>query len=778
MYINVTALRDQGVDLDSLGVGTFNATNATAGQTNVNHNDGSTTVRLELTDINGSTVTINTVNLTQIDASNAKGAPGLTYYTAFTNGTTSDSSLDGQNDHVDSSSGVAMNPFTLNLEGDTTVDPSTNGSLVFQGQSVLATGFNSGESVVLRRGVPGDSTFVKEYTADGNGEVVVDSANLAADDYFLRGQTSGTEVDFEVAIQSLDVTFADSSVANTGSGSVTQVMVDTNRGGSFNVRVTAANLTDAELEKIFTRESAYAVQNPESGNGIVLEDVSQGDERDVNFTDVAGGDYDLTFDVVDTTAQDSASITVQELGKGEAVFAKDTVMEQRGDVAEITIELTEAAKGGQGTLIIGDEEDIGYQANVSFSDDNNDGKVTVKFNTYLAGENDKMVVGSSKDTATLQSESGSVTDLLDAGDYDLRVSTGTMSTTADNPQDLSLVVLEERSTDSVKLWTASDDTVSSISSASDVSAAVKSGTVTDAETVAIGDTVVHQFSASGLEGLLAAQDAATTTKAFRSALDNGNLTVTLNQTMASTEPNTAPRSDVIDSGDVNAVYKSGDTYYVVTDSDNFDVSMADGQVYNVSIQITDTRLLDGDDPSAHTVMDQFEVEKRAASFSRTPVEAQASSGQKITGTTTIAPGSTLTIRVQSTGDTEPRFVKSQKVTAQKDGSFTATFDFSAQSPGDTFTASIRGGNFASGTVTADGEIVKAPTPTPTETATPTETPTEETPTPTETTTTTTTTPTETEAPPTTTTEGETPGFGAILALVAMLAAALLATRRD
>ncbi|MGZ0747992.1 PGF-CTERM sorting domain-containing protein [Haloparvum sp. AD34] len=42
----------------------------------------------------------------------------------------------------------------------------------------------------------------------------------------------------------------------------------------------------------------------------------------------------------------------------------------------------------------------------------------------------------------------------------------------------------------------------------------------------------------------------------------------------------------------------------------------------------------------------------------------------------------------------------------------------------------------------------------------------------------TTTPSTPEVPTTTTTEGDTPGFGAVLALVAMLAAALLATRRD
>ncbi|MFC7175221.1 PGF-CTERM sorting domain-containing protein [Haloplanus litoreus] len=72
--------------------------------------------------------------------------------------------------------------------------------------------------------------------------------------------------------------------------------------------------------------------------------------------------------------------------------------------------------------------------------------------------------------------------------------------------------------------------------------------------------------------------------------------------------------------------------------------------------------------------------------------------------------------------------------------------------------------------TATPEPTETPEPTPTETATPEPTPTEtSTPEPTATA-------TATETP--TPTEGGGPGFGAIVAVIALLAAALLATRRD
>jgi len=89
---------------------------------------------------------------------------------------------------------------------------------------------------------------------------------------------------------------------------------------------------------------------------------------------------------------------------------------------------------------------------------------------------------------------------------------------------------------------------------------------------------------------------------------------------------------------------------------------------------------------------------------------------------------------------------------------------------DTFDARLRGGNL--GTVESSGTVVEAGTDTPddgTDTTDDTTDTTEDTPDDTMT----------TEMPDETeTTDDSTPGFGAVLALVAMLAAALLATRRD
>ena len=139
----------------------------------------------------------------------------------------------------------------------------------------------------------------------------------------------------------------------------------------------------------------------------------------------------------------------------------------------------------------------------------------------------------------------------------------------------------------------------------------------------------------------------------------------------------------------------------------------------------------------------------------------------VSGTTNIAPGSDATIRVRSDSDVSPSFVKTVNTDIADDGSFNGTFDFTEQSTGDTADVSLR----VSGSVvdeSADGIVVESVS---TETATPepdTDTATAEPD-------------TDTAMPDTdtpTSTPTSTPGFGIVVALTALLAAALLAVRRN
>lgn len=76
--------------------------------------------------------------------------------------------------------------------------------------------------------------------------------------------------------------------------------------------------------------------------------------------------------------------------------------------------------------------------------------------------------------------------------------------------------------------------------------------------------------------------------------------------------------------------------------------------------------------------------------------------QVISGSADLAPGTSLTVRIKSTGDTEPRFLQTKSATVDRNGTWAAAFDLSQQSPGDTFAVTVKTGDSE---VTADGEVV-------------------------------------------------------------------------
>ncbi|MFD1597542.1 BGTF surface domain-containing protein [Halobellus rarus] len=157
------------------------------------------------------------------------------------------------------------------------------------------------------------------------------------------------------------------------------------------------------------------------------------------------------------------------------------------------------------------------------------------------------------------------------------------------------------------------------------------------------------------------------------------------------------------------------------------------------------------------------------------LEVEAGEEATISGMTNIAPGSDAEIRVSST-DADPSFRSTSDVDIEDDGFFEATFDFSEQSEGDLADTTFRVGGSSVDTI--DTELVDAvseetdtpepdtDTPEPdTDTPEPdTDTPEPDTPEP------------DTDTP--TETDTGTPGFGVVVALTALIAAALLAVRRD
>ncbi|MFC7202374.1 BGTF surface domain-containing protein [Haloferax namakaokahaiae] len=658
-----------------------------------------------------------------------------------------------------------------------TVTANGNSPNAYQGEIVAITDNATDTTVDIESDDTQDDSENYQFSGSTgtNSQVFVfDTSNRELETYnYTVGSSSGqidvTDLGLEISVDDLNVTTED-TIEGT---------VSANAGG----RTIDIAVLDDDDEEVATIEDA-------SLNG-------QGEYEfsfDVADEDIDAGDY--TVEVTDTGSSVTATsdtVTVSEAEEGSADFNESVVTDERGDVVAIPVLLENADTA---TLSIG-TSDQGYAANVTVEDGNDDGEVVVLWNSAeststnvndvfdVEDSDDEILTGDDGQTEVTENTS----DLIDAGDYDLEVQTGT---SAGNAENVATLVLEEGGVENVRTWTAPD--AESVSDLDEVSEALENGNLTEDSEIAFGDKVVIQIEAAGLEGTVDPEGDETVSNFF----DSGSYQLTVNQ--SNPGPNRDPKILNLTNATVIAD-GSNDTYFVVYNSEDVEavrdtndngvidsgetnsVDVADDDQFDVEFKMFEdpdsgVALVD-EDSSASTSYENVEAEH---DFDSDPVNVTNTADVTISGTSNTAPGTEITLRVRSSGDTQPRFLKTATVYVTENGTFTGTFDFSEQAVDDTFTVTADGG--VAPDVEVDGNVVESVE---TETtATETTTTAEETTTTTaeETTTTAAEETTTTAAEETTTDGGEgetstgTPGFGVAVALVALVAAALLAIRRD
>ena len=580
---------------------------------------------------------------------------------------------------------------------------------------------------------------VQEYTVQEGNYTIIETENLDGE-YEVRYNGSSL-LNFTVLEQDLEVSFNPDSIDDA---STSALELDSKRAnGDYNVTLTSDDLSNSDLVDAFQDAE-------ENDDGDVVVPAASGNLSDGAITfdgsQVDPGEYNVTASAGDTTASDSATIEVTEAADSRADFANSVTSVDRGDIATVTIDLQNA----DSTEVQIGSNNVGYNVTgtVEATDDNN--QVTLLVNTFT----NNVSAAPDSDTDWNETQGHNLGTPIEAGDYDISVG---VDGAGDNADDLGTLVVNDRATNGAASWVAPDST--SLSDLDDVMAAVEAGSLTETESLAKGDKAIAAVDISGVFGLLEANDLAA----------NDNFNVTASQTAESTPPNTDPKSINV-TGNVSVIPdQENSTLYLVLDTSNNNISTDEEWELGVTLG-EDSPLVSGDeDETAYTT---FSVQEASASVnvnSEDIVEVEAAEEQTISGTSTLTPGSEITVRVASSGGSNP-FVLSKKVTVAEDGSWEGTFDFSDAEVDQEFTVKL-----SSFDVEADGMVVEqVGTPTPTATPTPTPTPS---PTPTPTATPDDGTPTATEDPGTTAPEDGQPGFGVIVSLIALLGAALLAARR-
>ena len=740
-----------------------------------------------------------------------------------------------------------------------------NGNTVYQGQIVIANVSvadsaytqSAGEDLELRRYISGDNEIgglVQTLTVEGDANeeyVIIETENRDTDQYVLtegnRGSAPGTdEIIFEVVEQQLTAEFDEETAADVGSDAIVDFEIDSEIRNAYAVNVSADGLDDDELVQIFQLDDndenedvanrssiAQAVSGASLGDWATIDDddevltlIRGEDEWELNFTGIDEGEYEFVVEVVDTTASATATITVEDRDDGELDVSPVDVFQ--GDIAVFEVELSNTESGA---LVIGNEDDDGYQANISIQNADSD-TVTVYFNTYTAGNVDadaeKKVFADSDDADVTLENSGApfetLSSILDTGDYEVvvaSVSDGSnidFEAVIDDPDTITTLAINERSELDAAQWRAGSDTIDDLldelndedeaAAIELIGEAVANDLVTQTDMFAVkeagtsgdSDFQIHQISANGLEGLLGnLSDASNddiddfdTTAAFGAALlqnntANGDGAILLEfeqqnpgANRDAIEINLADAAASEDLTDFATVVFDGDAndYYIIIDTDAlvaFDDRIEEDQEYEVTFAVQDQRLLDEDDEDDleelyEEITWEFELEEAEGDFlglnEDGDVEVEAADNQELTVETNVAPGTELDIRARNKQGTSPSFIKTaRELVVSADGTVTGVFDFSAQSVDDEFTTSVRQASFE---LSEDGIIVEA-SEEPVEEEPVEEEPEEEPEEPEE---------EPEEEEPVEETEDDTPGFGALVALLAILGAALLAARRQ
>jgi hypothetical protein len=257
--------------------------------------------------------------------------------------------------------------------------------------------------------------------------------------------------------------------------------------------------------------------------------------------------------------------------------------------------------------------------------------------------------------------------------------------------------------DSVTIQTAPRSSFDYLNTVSNVSTFA-----TEDETIAIGDVLVLSLSSSELPDALDS-DRKSTERRLLELVQSGTIDFRISQMNATDgTAKTFNLSATIENGGLrvlseeNTVHIVIDTSRAVFDHMGTTVRMESGDRFKVT--------LTGNGGSGAAVSGSFRIVPRTVSFDTTgnskKVVVEADVNQTVTGETTVASGTDLTIRAQSKGRSS--FVITQIVQVREDGTFGFDFDFTNVTRGTSFILTIPNQGFENNASTP-GVVRRPPT---------------------------------------------------------------------
>lgn len=274
-----------------------------------------------------------------------------------------------------------------NIVSDETIE---NNGLYWTGQVISLPSDEVSQSETYR--ILKDETLVEELAPrNSDGKLIFDTSweSYGSGDYTIEDSEGNVVVgQFLVRDQEFSAEFNSNTVLNTGAQTEANVSFDSNRSTYPLIVELNEGPTDLSVTEIANRVESADIQevriDGEMVPKAVIASAGSGEER-IDFEDLSEGTYTFEFNVVDSTASETASIDVSGLQEGTPQFSKRIYEDRQGNVAEFDIVM--ASGVDESTLVIGNN-DVGYVAELRLTNPtpNNSTIVTVQMDTTHAGQ--------------------------------------------------------------------------------------------------------------------------------------------------------------------------------------------------------------------------------------------------------------------------------------------------------------------------------------------------------------------------------------------------------
>ena len=386
----------------------------------------------------------------------------------------------------------------------------------------------------------------------------------------------------------------------------------------------------------------------------------------------------------------------------------------RGDIVRIEAQLNNSANGSMTITSF----DGNYSVTINLNDGNDDGRITILFNTYSGNVSQAFRAINGNDEVAVSRYATNRRRPLDTGRYVITASVDGRVTSTETFE------LTSRSVDSIEVYTAPQGMNGIFNSTHSVIDAKQSGSLTPDRAIAHRDYVVIAAKVDGIDGAFNSSAESSTEATFLKLLQRGQLSLSMQQTNADTDT-LQKRLNVsrLSASDIEVVRNSpnGSLYIAFDTADTFlyqsqnvtsvystdineSVPAGPKDRFEVSVEFEHTN---------NTARTTYRIVPRTVQID-TNTQINRTSGiavrrdadQAITGQTSVAPGTRLSVRVSR--NENPVFSKANTARVQTDGEFKSSFDFGAIPQETTFSVHVNGGEFVN-SLSVSGIVATNPT---------------------------------------------------------------------